>query len=247
MALHAIRDVDSLDGATDAPSAFRFSNGLTCAVMQWHPGEPHDDYGVQCMSPIDLDVTRNVRAYMASCIHAGDFNLDSVQRGLREPAWYSPKDRRAVRALCDRSPAELTRWLFERERDGRYTGLIMVWPPGHSTAIHDHDGLWGIEWVLQGALSVDDFEILDAGDGHSQPRFIGTTLLEEGQSCAFLGTHGHAHRCSNLSTRRPAITLHLYGGLLEMYRNYESTREGRFVAQPNIARIDGHIGASLRA
>jgi len=194
------------------------------------------------MLPIDLDVTRNVRAYMASCLSSGEFDLDRVQRGLRDVAWYSPKDRRSIRTLCDRNPAALTRWLFERERDGRYTGLIMVWPPGHSTPIHDHDGLWGIEWVLQGALSVDDYELVDTGNGSAQPRFVGTTLLEEGQSCAFLGTQGHAHRCSNLSPRRPAITLQLYGGLLEMYRNYESTRGGRFVAQPSMALIDGQIG-----
>ena len=201
------------------------------------------------MSAIDLDVTRNVRAYMASCVGSGEFNLDRVQRGLRDATWYSPKDRRSVRALCDANPATLTRWLFERERDGQYTGLIMVWPPGYSTPIHDHDGLWGIEWVLQGALSVDDFELAADGDGHVQPRFVGTTLLEEGHSCAFLGTRGHAHRCSNLSSRRPAITLHLYGGLLEMYRNYETTHGGRFVAQPGIAGIDGRIGSdrALRA
>ena len=195
------------------------------------------------MASIDLDVANNVRAFMASCV-GSDFSLERIQRGLREAAWYSPRDRRAVRALCDASPAMLTRWLFEREREGHYTGLIMVWPPGYSTPIHDHDGLWGIEWVLQGALGVDDFEVVDRGDGYADTRFIGTTVLDEGQSCAFLGTRGHAHRCSNLSSRRPAITLHLYGGLLEMYRNYESTRSGRVVAQPHIAAIDGHIGAS---
>ena len=193
------------------------------------------------MAPIDLDVTNNVRAFMASCV-GSDFSLERIQRGLREAAWYSPKDRRAIRTLCDANPTMLTRWLFEREHEGRYTGLIMVWPTGFSTPIHDHDGLWGIEWVLQGALSVDDFEVIDRGDGYADTRFIGTTVLDEGQSCGFLGTHGHAHRCSNLSSRRPAVTLHLYGGLLEMYRNYEATRSGRIVAQPSIAGIDGHIG-----
>ena len=196
------------------------------------------------MGPIELDVTNNVRAFMASCIGSGEtFDLERVQRGLREATWYSPRDRRAIRTLCDAKPTQLTRWLFEREQQGRYTGLIMVWPAGYATPIHDHDGLWGIEWVLQGALSVDDFEVIDRGDGYADTRFIGTTVLDEGQACAFLGTRGHAHRCCNLSSRRPAITLHLYGGLLEMYRNYESTRGGRLVAQPSIAGIDGHIGA----
>ena len=133
------------------------------------------------MASIDLDVANNVRAFMASCV-GSDFSLERIQRGLREAAWYSPRDRRAVRALCDASPAMLTRWLFEREREGRYTGLIMVWPPGYSTPIHDHDGLWGIEWVLQGALGVDDFEVVDRGDGYADTCFIGTTVLDEGQS-----------------------------------------------------------------
>jgi predicted metal-dependent enzyme (double-stranded beta helix superfamily) len=198
------------------------------------------------MTPIDLDVTRSVRAYMTSCLESGAFDLDRVQRGLRDAAWYSPRDRRAARALCDRNPSTLTRWLFGREHNGRYTGLIMVWPPGYTTPIHDHDGLWGIEWVLQGTLGVDDYALVGEG-AVVQPRFVGTTVLEEGQSCAFLGTRDHAHRCCNPSTRRTAITLHLYGGLLEMYRNYEHASNGRFVASPGSARVDGEIGNALHA
>jgi predicted metal-dependent enzyme (double-stranded beta helix superfamily) len=197
--------------------------------------------GVQYMLPIDLDVTRSIRAYMAACLDSQEFSLERVHEGLREAAWYSPKDRRALRALCDERPREFTRWLYERERDGRYTGLIMVWPAGHTTAIHDHAGLWGIEMVLQGGLSVEDYELVADADGDVQPRFIGTTVLEEGQSCAFQGTGGHAHRCTNLSARRPAVTLHVYGGLLETYSNFEPVR-GRYVAQPTIARIDGGLG-----
>lgn len=196
------------------------------------------------MLPIDLDVTRSVRSYMASCMAAQEYSLERVHAGLREAAWYSPKDRRALRALCDRHPQEFTRWLYERERDGRYTGLIMVWPAGYSTPIHDHAGLWGIEMVLQGALGVEDYELVDDERGDVQPRFLGTTLLEEGQSCAFRGTAGHAHRCANLSARRAAVTLHIYGGLLDNYRNYDVAQDGRYVAASTIARIDGSLGAA---
>jgi predicted metal-dependent enzyme (double-stranded beta helix superfamily) len=188
------------------------------------------------MHSIDLDVTRSVRAYMASCLDRGEFSLERVHQGLREAAWYSPKDRRTLRALCDQHPRDFTRWLYERERDGRYTGLLMVWPGGYSTPIHDHAGLWGIEMVLQGSLGVDDYELDDA-----QPRFVSATVLEEGQSCAFLGTAGHAHRCSNLSARRPAVTLHVYGGLLDRYRNFDATHDGRHIAHTISARIDGHV------
>jgi hypothetical protein len=102
--------------------------------------------------------------------------------------------------------------------------------------------LWGIEMVLQGALSVEDYELVAEEGADAQPRFVGTTVLEEGQSCAFVGTSGHAHRCTNLSARRPAVTMHVYGGLLETYRNFEAVRGGRFVAQPTVAKIDGGLG-----
>lgn len=179
---------------------------------------------------------------MASCMDGREFSLDSVRRGLRDAAWYSPKDRRTLRSLCDEHPHEFTRWLFERERDGRYTGLIMVWPAAHATPIHDHAGLWGIEMVLQGSLSVEDYELVADGRGGSQARFVGTTLLEERQASTFLGTAGHAHRCANLSARRPAVTLHVYGGLLEAYHNFDPANDGNFVSRPALARIDGSIG-----
>lgn len=194
------------------------------------------------MLPPDLDVTRSCRAYMASAIDAAAHGPERIHAGLCEALWYSPKDRRALRALCDARPREFTRWLFERERDGRYTGLIMVWPAGYSTPVHDHAGLWGIELVLQGALSVEDYELAAGADGVLQPHFVGTTLLEEGESCMFHGTAGHAHRCANLSARRPAVTLHLYGGLLEAYRNFAPARDGRYAIEPTIARIDGGLG-----
>ena len=189
------------------------------------------------MLPIDLDVTRSVRTYMASCLDDG-FALDRVHAGLREAAWYSAKDRRVLRAICDEHPQQFTRWLYESERRGRYTGLIMVWPAGYATPIHDHAGLWGIEMVLQGALSVEDYELV----GDSDLRHVGARVLDEGQSCAFLGTAGHAHRCSNLSARRAAVTLHVYGGMLERYRNFDVRGDGRCIASPTLAQVDGNLG-----
>jgi predicted metal-dependent enzyme (double-stranded beta helix superfamily) len=189
------------------------------------------------MLPIDLDVTRSIRAYMATCL-GSEFSLEHVHEGLREAAWYSAKDRRLLRTICDEHPQQFTRWLYERERDGRYTGLIMVWPAGYSTPIHDHAGLWGIEMVLQGALSVEDYAVVD----DKQLRHVGTSVLEEGQSCAFLGTAGHAHRCTNLSARRAAVTLHVYGGMLERYRNFDLHRDGRYVPSSTRAQVDGSLG-----
>lgn len=191
------------------------------------------------MLPIDLDVTRSVRSYMTSCMTDPDFSLERVHDGLSDAIWYSPKDRRDLRKLCDEHPHAFTRWLYEREREGRYTGLLMVWPAGYSTPIHDHAGLWGIELVLQGSLGVEDYHLI--GDA-AQPHFVRTTVLGQGESCSFLGAQGHAHRCTNLSARHPAITLHIYGGMLETYRNFIVAGGEHYVAEPTLAKIDGSVG-----
>jgi predicted metal-dependent enzyme (double-stranded beta helix superfamily) len=191
------------------------------------------------MLTTDLDVTRSVRGWLEGQLGATDVCLQRLQQGIGEAAWYSARDRRVMRAVCDAHPREFTRWLFCRDAEGRYMGLVMVWPARHATAIHDHAGLWGIEMVLQGALAVDDFEVY-AGSG--EPRFVGSTVLQEGESCAFLGSGGHAHRCTNPSPRRPAISLHVYGGLLDHYRTYREAAPRGCVPQRIAARIDGCIG-----
>lgn len=205
-------------------------------MLQYARASFHE--GKRDMQSTGLDVTNGVRDWMARCLGSGEFSLDLVQAGLRDAAWYSMRDRRAVRALCDAHPRDLTRWLFEREGEGRYTGLLMVWPAGHSTPIHDHAGLWGIELVLQGTLVVDDY-VIDPASG--EPRFLRSTLLAEGESAAFEAVDGHVHRCTNPSRRCPAVTLNLYGGLLDAYRTFEDgPRPGRTTSVP--ARIDGCIG-----
>ena len=190
------------------------------------------------MVAAELDVTRSVRAWLGEHPDVAGMSLQRLQEGIREAAWYTARDRRAMRAICDAHPREFTRWLFGRDPEGHYTGLIMAWPARHATAIHDHAGLWGIEMVLQGALAVDDFEI-DPRSG--KPRFTGSTVLQEGESCAFVGSAGHAHRCVNPSPRRPTVTLHVYGGLLDHYRTY-SEKAAHGAAQRVAARIDGCIG-----
>ncbi|MCK9539826.1 hypothetical protein [Dokdonella sp.] len=191
------------------------------------------------MQPIDLDVTCAVRAWMAGYLDQGGFSLERVQDGLRDAAWYSARDRRTIRALCDAHPRRFTRWLYEHEPRGRYTGLLMVWPPRHATPIHDHAGLWGIEMVLQGTLAVDDYAFDPAS---RRLHFAGATVLGEGESCAFLGSPEHAHRCTNPSALRPAVTLHVYGGILDSYHSYSEIAGDHYVAERVQAPIDGYIG-----
>lgn len=116
-----------------------------------------------------------------------------------------------------------------------YAVLLIAWPPGHATPIHDHDGLWGIELVLDGALQVESFAIAVAPSLQLVPRE--TMPLGIGDHAAF-SDQDYAHRCHNLSVQRPALTLHVYGGALERYRAYDRDAEGRWDSIPQHAELE---------
>lgn len=104
-----------------------------------------------------------------------------------------------------------------------YSVLLIAWPAGHQTPVHDHDGLWGIELVLDGALEVESFSLAIQDKPHLVSR--GSTVLGLGDSAAFSDAD-FAHRCRNLSTRRPTLSLHVYGGELEAFRAFAQDVRG---------------------
>lgn len=119
------------------------------------------------------------------------------------------------------------------------TALLISWPCAHETPIHDHAELWGIELVVDGVLEVEEYR-LDAAA--SVPAFVRSMLLGVGDAAVFGGPH-YAHRCRNRSATRAALSLHVYGGVLDAYRRYDEDGEGRFVARAQRARIDTRLTA----
>ena len=111
-----------------------------------------------------------------------------------------------------------------------YSILLIAWPPGHRTPVHDHDGLWGIELVLDGALEVESFSLAIQDKPHLVSR--GTTLLGRGDSASF-SEADFAHRCRNLSPRMPALSLHVYGGELESFRAFAQDTRGDWHTTPH--------------
>jgi predicted metal-dependent enzyme (double-stranded beta helix superfamily) len=106
-----------------------------------------------------------------------------------------------------------------------YEALLIVWPPGHATPIHDHDGLWGIEIMLDGVLEVEAFDLALQEHPHLVSR--GVSVIGIGDHLAF-SQADYAHRCRNLSSNRAAVSLHIYGGALDTYRSYHAEDEGRW-------------------
>jgi len=113
------------------------------------------------------------------------------------------------------------RWLVAESE--HYSAILIGWPPGHHTPIHDHDGLWGIELVLAGSLHVDEFETID--ETVKPVRSIDLAC----DKAVIFEDAAYAHACSNPSLSSPALSLHIYGGSLLSYDVYvdseTSTRE----------------------
>ena len=114
--------------------------------------------------------------------------------------------------------------------------LLIVWPPNFETALHDHDGLWGIELVLDGTLAVEEF--------HASRVRAETTLAERrslvlgiGDAAIFAGVD-YVHKCRNLSANQVALSLHIYGGDLASYQTYFADRAGRYRVRSSRAQID---------
>lgn len=109
------------------------------------------------------------------------------------------------------------------------SALLIAWPPAHATPIHDHDGLWGIELVLDGVLEVESFSLsLEPSLTLRRKR---VDMLGVGDHAAFSNAD-YAHRCRNLSAHRPALSLHIYGGELNRFHAFDREGDGRWRGVP---------------
>ena len=149
-------------------------------------------------------------------------DLPALARALASAAWREDCPRAAdLAASGDR---QAFRRIRLRTHDSLpYSALLIAWPPGYISPVHDHDGLWGIDVVLDGVLEVEAYALPRDGMPQSSP--AGSRILGIGDVLTFPGD-GYAHRCRNLSARQPALSLHVYGGTLERYRSFHEDARG---------------------
>lgn len=116
---------------------------------------------------------------------------------------------------------------------------VFVWAPGSRTPIHDHTS-WGAYYCVAGTLREDRYARLDDGtqlnQAHLRASWRRTWSRADGVSTV-APYAGGIHRIAN-PTRRPAISLHLYGprvGSLDG-RDYDPARDyvcDRYEAAPD--------------
>ena len=137
--------------------------------------------------------------------------LASLARGVTRHAPLAP-----FPSLPGGAPRHFERWEIRHPALVRqhWQVLLMRWPPGYRTAIHDHGGAFGVEILLEGTLVVESFM-----EGTPGPVVAGTVILKSGH-VETVGAQNHFHRCTNPAPR-PALSLHVYSHPLVSCRAWQ--------------------------
>lgn len=129
-----------------------------------------------------------------------------------------------------RAPEEgYARRLLHRDPAGRFTAVVMTWGPGQKTALHDHAGIWCVEGVVAGRMTVEQFELVEErADGRCRFASRGRVEAGRGSSGALIPPFEY-HVLGNAKDAETAITLHVYGGEMDHCSIYEPDGDGTYV------------------
>lgn len=160
---------------------------------------------------------KRVLALIDTCTDQAS-NIDPVKICARlADAVRWPDSPRSPTLSPDAGTTSYRRIALDDGRPRGYEALVIAWPPRHVTPIHDHDGLWGLEFILDGALQVDAFHVSE--DPAISLESTDSTVVGVGDHVLFTQA-GYAHQCRNLSRHSVALSLHVYGGELNSYRSF---------------------------
>ncbi|MFT3756124.1 MAG: cysteine dioxygenase family protein [Pseudoxanthomonas sp.] len=110
-----------------------------------------------------------------------------------------------------------------REHD--YQLIAMTWGPGQGVPLHDHDGDWCVEGVLQGELDAEEYLLLE-NDGERfhfrRQRHLRSTI---GETTGLLAAQEH-HRIRNPDNACVAVSLHIYPRPLARFHVYTPILDG---------------------
>lgn len=119
------------------------------------------------------------------------------------------------------------RRLLHQDPAHRYTAVVMTWGPGQATPVHDHGGLWCVEGVVEGQMTVTQYDVVPDAGGTFRATPLGS--LEAGVgSAGRLIPPTDFHVLGNACADRASVTLHVYGGSLDACRVFVPADDGRY-------------------
>jgi 3-mercaptopropionate dioxygenase len=151
-----------------------------------------------------------------------DAIVHAIQRDLAK-AIRSGQIRPGAR-FCQTKPGSYARRLLLRDEGMGYTVVVMTWAPGQKPPIHDHAGIWCVEGVVQGEITVSRYKI----ERQTGELFL---FLARAPIQASFGSTGSLippdeyHVLAN-TTESVALTLHVYGGEMDHCSIYAPRSNG---------------------
>ncbi len=117
------------------------------------------------------------------------------------------------------------RRLLHRDPSLGYTVVVMTWGPGQQTPLHDHAGIWCVECVVQGELSVIQYDMTCSEDGRYRFRQQRSIRAGVGDAGCLIPPFEY-HVLSNQLEHQTSISLHVYGGEMDHCHAYKPLAEG---------------------
>jgi predicted metal-dependent enzyme (double-stranded beta helix superfamily) len=117
--------------------------------------------------------------------------------------------------------------------DGNLSLFVLVWQPGQWTPVHDH-GSWGVVGVVEGVLEERNFLAVDGeirNDSGIRLKRGGAILLGTGSVSSFVPNPDHIHMTGVPETRKPVLSLHLYGRNMNSFHIYDVEQGTRRLVQ----------------
>ncbi|MDR2872005.1 MAG: cysteine dioxygenase family protein [Xanthomonadaceae bacterium] len=164
-----------------------------------------------------------------ACLQSsGGVDVDALRHALM--AAFAEYGRPAIETVvAAENLARYCRIPLSISPDRDYSALVIAWPPGYATDIHDHSGLWGMLMVLDGKIGVENYSF--PADQPESIKQTGEAVLDVGASAGF-SIENYAHRCRNTSTTEHALSLHVYGGDLKSYRAFIRDEKDAWRVEP---------------
>jgi predicted metal-dependent enzyme (double-stranded beta helix superfamily) len=121
--------------------------------------------------------------------------------------------------------------------EDRFEVMALVWKPGQRTTLHDHDGTWGAEGVIEGQIKVTNYrQMEEVSSNVVRLQHTGTVIVNQ-QTTGKLLPPADCH-ILEAAGDQIAITVHVYGKQLRKFRVFKPlTEEGTYFAQ------EYHVGS----
>ena len=135
-------------------------------------------------------------------------------------------------------PSHYARNLVYAAEDDSLSLFALVWEPGQWTPIHDH-GSWGVVGVHEGVLEERAYMRVDPDSQPDRDHGIdlqrgGLVLLSSGSVTTFVPNPDHIHVTGVPEDRPQAVSLHLYGRMMDRFYAYDASAGTReLIAAPH--------------